>query len=127
MQHDYPRNTKSLAYGVCAAAVAVLLGAGSMPAEVSAADYRHGDVKGRHAYGCSDLVHYRDVNQAFEKNKRDGQAELDRKISAGYCKMLKQHARVEVVGSRSDLHALHVKVTGEPGDFWINTQEFKHD
>ena len=127
MHHDYPTSKKSLPFGACAIAAAVLFGSGFLPASASAADYRHGQLNGRHVYGCKDLPHYRDVYQAFKKSKKDGQAELDRRIAAGDCKMLQNHAKAEVKGSRIDFEALHLKVEGESDEFWIEGEHFKHN
>ena len=129
MTNKTPMNTKAgtLTLSAFAVAAALLFGPCLAPGAASAADYRHGEVKDRHAYGCKDLPHFRDVHDAFKKSKKEGQAELDRNIAAGNCKMLQAHARTEVKSSRSDLSALHVQIDGESGELWIETHYFKHN
>ena len=126
MTSKTPMNTKAgtLTLPAFAVAAALLLGP-CLAAE--AADYRHGEVKDRNAYGCKDLPHFRDIHDAYKKGKNEGKAELDRNIAAGNCKMLQAHASAEVKGSRSDLSALHVQIAGETDELWMDTHYFKHN
>ena len=128
MKHDYLWNTKNLVLGACAAAAGILLGPGFVPAEASAADYRHGTMQGRNIYACNELEHYIETAHAYEDESRsEGKKQLEAHLREGVCKMLPKGTRVTVKGAHKDHDALKVEIEGDSKEWWVNGKNFKHN